>query len=191
MGGTGLYIDAVVFDYQFGGDVDMDLRAELTTKTIKELHDYCREHNITLPENKFNMRYVTRAIEQKSINTKKNSQLDTSTIIVGIATEKNALRNRITDRTEQLFENGVVQEAILLGKKYGWEGEAMTGNVYRLARSYLNKEITIEEYKEKFKVLDWRLAKRQLTWLRRNGYIKWLSLLEADAYLSGLLAKGG
>ncbi len=190
VGGTGLYIDAVVFDYQFGDSSNPDLRAEFSTRTIEELHAYCESHNIPLPENKDNKRYIIRAIEQKSVNTKRQLKPEISTIIVGIATDKEELHRRIAARVEQLFDDGVVGEATLLGKKYGWEAEAMTGNIYRLTKPYLDKDITLDEYKEKVRTLDWRLAKRQLTWLRRNKYITWLSLPEAGEYLSRLLAKG-
>lgn len=188
VGGTGLYVDAIVFDYQFGDSADKQLREELNKLSINELHDYCVQHNISLPENKFNKRYVIRAIEQKNINTKRRSQPTKNTIIVGIATDRDILRTRIADRIEQLFQNGVVDEAIKLGKKYGWNGEAMTGNIYRLIHLYLQQKISLGEIKEKATTLDWQLAKRQLTWLRRNEHIKWLPLTEAKAYLRSVLA---
>lgn len=188
VGGTGLYIDAVLFDYQFGGDIDKELRNKLETMTVEELHNYCTQHNISLPENKLNKRYVIRTIEQKSINKKRRGIPISKSIIVGIATDKETLRTRIVARAEQLFENGVVEEATILGKKYGWDSEAMTGNIYPLVHLYLKNELNLEEMKEKFTTLDWRLAKRQLTWLKRNPYIKWLSLDDAGAYLEGVLA---
>jgi tRNA A37 N6-isopentenylltransferase MiaA len=82
-----------------------------------------------------------------------------------------------------------VEEATNLGKKYGWGSEAMTGNIYPLVHRYLNHEIDLEEMKNKFTTLDWRLAKRQLTWLRRNSEIQWLSLTDAAHYLEAILAK--
>jgi tRNA dimethylallyltransferase len=94
----------------------------------------------------------------------------------------------MTKRTEQLFDDGVVDEAIMLGKKYGWTNEAMTGNIYPLVKQYLDGEATLEDAKSKNTTADWRLAKRQLTWLRRNQYIQWFSLSEAKAYLSERLA---
>ena len=74
-------------------------------------------------------------------------------------------------RSEQLFLNNVVNEAMLLARKYGWDNEAMTGNVYPLVREFLNKNITESELKRQFVVADWQLAKRQMTWLRRNPFI--------------------
>lgn len=188
VGGTGLYVDAVIFDYQFGAVADNELRANLEGRTLDQLHEYCKNNNIKLPENKKNKRYVIRAIENiNSIPTRKSIPLR-NTIIVGITTEKTILRTRIQQRAEQLFANGVVDEAIMLGKKYGWEGEAMKSNIYPLIYEYLNDNITLGDAKEKFAILDWRLAKRQLTWLRRNSFIQWLSVDGAKEYLLSQLA---
>ncbi|HEY5695257.1 MAG TPA: isopentenyl transferase family protein, partial [Candidatus Saccharimonadales bacterium] len=56
VGGTGLYIDAVVFDYQFGPPVNTTERARLEAMSVKELQGYCEENNVELPENKQNRR---------------------------------------------------------------------------------------------------------------------------------------
>ncbi len=184
VGGTGLYVDAVIFDYQFGSQADLVKRRQLMDMKLEELHKYCEENNIKLPENTQNKRYVVRAIEQKGINTIRRAKPIDNCIVVGISTPREILRTRIERRSEQLFTNGVVEEAKMLGKKYGWNSEAMTGNIYPLVRQYIHKEITSEELKQKFIVSDWRLAKRQLTWLRRNDYIIWKSLGEVEEYVS-------
>lgn len=188
VGGTGLYVDSVVFDYKFGSQADPVVRAKLEAMTLEELHDYCVKNSITLPENEKNKRYVVRAIEQKNRSTSRRDEPIPNCIIVGIATDSKMLRERIVLRSEQLFDDGVVEEATLLGKKYGWDSEAMTGNIYPLVRSYLKNDMTLEEVKEKFTTLDWRLAKRQMTWLRRNRYIQWGSLSEVKETLVNLLA---
>jgi len=188
VGGSGLYIDAVIFDYQFGPAPDPNRRKELEEMSIGRLHEYCINNNISLPENEYNKRYVIRAIEQKSINTKRRSEPIGNCIIVGISTDRAILRHRIEHRVEHMFDDDVVKEATLLGKKYGWNNEAMTGNAYAIIYSYLKKEISLSEAKEKNTTLDWRLAKRQLTWLRRNRFIHWAQLSEARSYLFRLLA---
>jgi len=188
VGGTGLYIDAVIFDYQFGPVVPSSERAAYESMTIDELYEYCKINNITLPENSQNKRYVIRAIEQKSINTKRREVPIDNTIIVGIATDRDILRTRISDRAEQIFNDTVVEEATLLGKKYGWDSEAMTGVIYPLIHLYLENKLTLAEMKEKFTTSDWHLAKRQLTWLRRNPHIHWGELPEARQYLRERLA---
>lgn len=188
VGGTGLYVDAIIFDYQFGPAADSKQRSIYEAMTIEELHDYCKENNILLPENDQNKRYVIRAIEQKSINTKRRNEPIENCIIVGITTNRDVLRTQIRNRVEQIFDDGVVKEATLLGEKYGWDAESMTGNSYQLAKLYLNNELSVIEFKEKNTTLDWRLAKRQLTWLRRNPYIYWGELSELRNYLTERLA---
>lgn len=188
VGGTGLYVDAVIFDYQFASGPDTVLRQYLQHKTVQELVEVCGNQKVTLPNNYKNKRYLIRAIENKGLNTNRLYVPLENTIIVGIATEKEYLVDRIAKRAEQLFENGVVEEAKILGAKYGWDNEAMKSNVYPLIRRYIEGELSLDETKTKFKTLDWRLAKRQLTWLRRNKFIHWLSVSDAGKYISDQLA---
>ena len=182
VGGTGLYVDGVIFDYEFVAP-DQKMRAKLEKMSLEELKQYCVKNNITLPENQQNRRYVIRAIERKNVSGKRLSTPLPNTIVVGINTERDVLKQRITARAEQLFENGMVEEAKKLGKKYGWNSEAMTGNIYPLVHQYLDGKLNKSELKERFIIADWQLAKRQLTWLKRNQFIVWKSLDEAYEYI--------
>jgi tRNA dimethylallyltransferase len=188
VGGTGLYLDAIIFDYQFGKRVDDGLRQELQRKTLDQLHEYCKKNDISLPENYKNKRYVIRSIENNNQNPQKRVKPISNSIIVGIATDKSVLRTRIEQRAEQLFEDGVVDEAIMLGNKYGWDSEAMKSNIYLLIRKYVDGAMSMDDVKKTSVTLDWRLAKRQMTWLRRNSFIQWLSLDKAKEYLVNQLA---
>ncbi len=189
VGGTGLYIDATIFDYQFGKKSDINTRIKLETKTVEELIQHCSKNNIKLPENKLNKRRLIRSIEQNGINNNRRSKPIENCIVVGISTERLLLRKRVKERVEQFFEDNVVKEAKILGKIYGWNSEAMTGNIYQIMYSYLNNNITLEEAKEKTFYKDWHLVKKQLTWMRRNKYINWLSLYEAEHFLSHEIAR--
>ncbi|MBH2007893.1 tRNA (adenosine(37)-N6)-dimethylallyltransferase MiaA [Candidatus Saccharibacteria bacterium] len=189
VGGTGLYVDGVVFDYEFGSVADDSERQRLDVLSIEELHEYCFDNNIKLPENDKNKRHIIRAIERRGKNGRRRSDPISTSVIVGISTDRDLLRTRIEHRAEQLFENGVVEESIMLGKRYGWDSEAMTGNIYPLVRRYLDKELSMMELQQRFVILDWRLAKRQLTWLKRNKFIQWKPLVEAEHYLSELLVE--
>ncbi len=189
VGGTGLYVDSIIFDYQFGDIADDKLREKLNCMTLIQLHEYCINNNIQLPENSQNKRYVIRNIERNGINDSRRKTPIDSTIIVGIATERDVLRSRIVRRIEQLFDDGVVDEAKKLGKMYGWGGEAFKGDVYPLAHQYLLGELTLDEAKAKLATTDWRLAKRQLTWFKRNSYITWGTANNLKDYIVAQLAK--
>jgi tRNA dimethylallyltransferase len=64
----------------------------------------------------------------------------------------------------------------------------MTGNVYRLVKHYLNGEFDEAGLKERFITADWQLAKRQLTWLKRNPFIHWANLDDAYSYIKERLS---
>lgn len=188
VGGTGLYVDAVILEYEFGDTADSSQRKTFEKMTLEALHKYCAKNNIVLPENDQNKRYVIRAIEQKSINSKRRDSPEDDVIVVGIATDKDELRQRIMDRSEHLFAHGMLEEAIAVGERFGWESEAMTGNIYKLVRQYLAGDIEKSALPEKFATADWRLAKRQLTWLRRHDFITWLPSDEIVPYIDQRLA---
>jgi len=188
VGGTGLYIDGVIFDYEFV-DSDPRLRPMLEVMSLEDLKDYCANNNITLPENQQNRRYIIRAIERKNISGKRLNAPIPNTLVVGITTNRDELRTRIATRAEQLFETGMVEEAKKLGEKYGWDSQAMTGNIYRLVKQYLDGDFDEDELKQRSTTSDWQLAKRQLTWLKRNPFIVWKSLDDAYSYIKEQLAE--
>lgn len=188
VGGSGLYVDALLFDYELGATPDRDLRVRLEQMTVEELQEYCKNNNISKPENSKNKRYLVRAIEQKGVNNRSRAKTIPNVIVVGISTNKDILRQRIHDRIINMFHLGVVKEATNAAAKYGWGSSAMTGNCYPLIHNLQKGEITEVQTRQKMEVLDWRLAKRQLTWLRRNPYINWLTAAQAGNFLKSYLS---
>ena len=187
VGGTGLYIDSVIFDFQFGAKYSKEKRANLQEMTISELQQYCINHDVALPENSKNKRYLVRAIERAY---EKPSGLEAplnNTIVVGITTEKQLLKRRITDRAKKMFKDGVVEETIGLANNTGWCNEAMTGNVYPIIKKLIEKEIDEDQAIREFIVSDVNLVKRQLTWFRRNPFIEWGDVHSCEQYLSRVL----
>lgn len=188
VGGTGLYVDAVLYKFQFP-TVNKKLMQQLQGYSIETLHEHCRVHNIELPNNKYNKRHVINTIVREGQQLQRSEHVDKNTYVVGIATPRDVLRRRIAERTEQLFAHGVVQEATELAAYYGWESEAMTGNIYPIIHKLQQGEYTLEQAKAAFCTADWRLAKRQMTWLRRNPDIIWCGLEDAETYLGEVLAQ--
>ncbi len=185
VGGTGLYVDAVMYDFEFPGEAnDVRRRESLMMQSLDELYEYCSINNITLPENKKNKRYVVNNILRNGHFLKRKHELDGNTIVVGISTERDILRSRIEGRAAAIFRDGVIEEAQKAAAVYGWDNEAMTGNIYPLIHYYLDGQLTRDELEQKFIVRDWQLAKRQLTWLKRNEHIYWADLDNAYTYLT-------
>ena len=146
-GGTGLYIDALIFDYHFKGP------------TGAKIGDF----------------------EQKSCSDR--TEIKGNFLIIGIKWEPEDLRARLRTRIDQMFSPELYQETKTLVQKYGWENGTMKSNIYKYAWRYLNQELTLEEAKEQSFYEDWHLAKRQITWFKRNKQIIWLKLEDIYPYV--------
>lgn len=186
-GGTGLYTDGVIFDYKFPEPPTAKMRQKLEAMEVDELYKYCIDNNIQLPINDKNKRHLVRSIVHHDVLPQRRSQIIDNTLVVGISTEKEILEHRFIARAEQMFDNGVVEEAIYLGKKYGWDSEAMSGNIYPLIADYLAGKVSLNDTKSAFVVRDRQLAKRQMTWFRRNPWIVWAKSQDVIKYITQVL----
>jgi len=174
VGGTGLYIDAVIFDYSFGKKADPAAREALVKMTTEDLIDLCQNRGIPLPANYHNKRHLVRAVELGGL-LKESREIRRNTIVVGITMERATLLQRIRARTALMIQEGVLAEVERMGATYGWESEAMTGNIYRIFKEVVHGTKTLETATEEFVASDMRLAKRQMTWFKRNPHIFWSS----------------
>ncbi|MBR3131810.1 tRNA dimethylallyltransferase [Candidatus Saccharibacteria bacterium] len=147
VGGTGLYIDALIYDYQFKGP------------TGEKIGDF----------------------EQKSCSDRKEIKGDY--LIVGIKWSAEELRGRLYKRVTQMFNKDLYMETRTLVEKYGWDNEAMKSDIYEFAWQYMNGKMSIEEAEQKCFYEDWHLAKRQMTWFKRNKDIVWLELEKVYPYV--------
>lgn len=189
VGGTGLYIDAVLYDFTFPEVKGVTgKRQAFEAMTTKSLYEYCTEHNIDLPRNFKNKRHLINAILRVGTTQQRRQSPIENSIVVGITTEKEILLKRIRSRGTQLFVGGALDEARALAATYGWDSEAMTGNIYPLIHDYIRGELTLEQAIERYCLKDWHLAKRQLTWLKRNEHMLWLSLDDAYTFIAHELA---
>ncbi len=178
VGGTGLYIDSILFNYEFGAPANIKLRSQLEKMNIEELWSYCKSHNIELPENKKNKRYVVRAIEQKGINKRRKNYSQNHIFTIGINPGREILQQRIYERAVKILTNNVVTEATIVAKNYGWQAPALNGNIYPIVHRIMQGQLTKQEAIEESRTKDWHLAKRQLTWLKRNPAINWYTSID-------------
>lgn len=172
VGGTGLYVDSVVFDYKFGVPANERQRTHLNTLSTEKLQQICSENNIDTPINSSNKRHLIRAIELGGlINHKK--VIRNNTIVVGISTDREILRKRIEQRAQIMIQQGILEEVKREGELYGWDGEAMKGNIYRVFKDVIMGSKDVDTAVAELIQSDMGLAKRQMTWLKRNKNIIW------------------
>lgn len=185
VGGTGLYIDSVVLNYNFVKNTSTPGRDKLEAMTTGELQVMIKNQQLQMPDNSQNRRHLVGVIERANEAHTASAEPDENTYVVAISTDRNKLEDRIRLRAADMFESGVVDEARDLGEKYGWSCEAMSGNIYPILKEVIDGTLTETQAIEKFVIRDRQLAKRQITWLKRHDFVRWLGIDEARAYLEG------
>ena len=191
-GGTGLYIDSVVNDVEFGEfENDYTLRRELEELAKKEgsqrLIDMLSEFD-PLSAKKLhpnNLKRIIRAIEFYKVSgipisehqhmTKlKESRYNAVEFIID--RERCELYDRINRRVDIMMDEGLTDEVkMLMGRGYSPKLNSMQGIGYKELIAYFNGKSTLDEAVDAIKQNSRRYAKRQLTWFRRNENIHWLS----------------
>lgn len=187
VGGTGLYIDAVVLELEWPARVHDP--ADFEPLATDELQAMIKKQRFEMPINERNRVHLINTLVRGGRQGKGRQSPLESTTVVAIATGMQTLVERIETRAKQMFEHGVIEESERLGARYGWDGAAMSSNIYPIVRRLLSGEITQEQAIDQFILRDRQLAKRQLTWLRRHEYITWLPLDEAEAYIETTLGE--
>jgi len=175
VGGSGLYIDSVLFDYQFPSEANPTLRTELETLSTDDLIKRLQETSSTALEtiDKANRRRLIRAIETAGQPLSRTSGMRDNTLAIGITLDKEVMQKRIKDRIEKMLSQGFLEEVKSLGEQYGWNCEAMSGIGYRAMKEAVQGTKTMDEAAQEFARGDMRLVKKQLTWFKRNKSIHW------------------
>ncbi|MFZ5597340.1 MAG: tRNA (adenosine(37)-N6)-dimethylallyltransferase MiaA [Bacillota bacterium] len=189
VGGTGLYVKALLDGYNFSeAETDPSLRKKLISELDilgkaglhEKLNNIDPETASRLHVN--DVKRVIRALEVYYISGKtisescgKNVVSPFDTIIYGINMDRELLYKRIEKRVDKMIGAGLVDEVRgLLEKGYSRSLVSMQGVGYKEIASYLEGEISLDQSIELLKRNTRRLAKRQLTWFRRDHRIRWV-----------------
>ncbi len=172
VGGSGLYIDAVIFDYDFLPAPDPQLRDKLNSLSINQLQTIIKKRNINPPTNFLNKRHLIRAIETNGASPSKQL-LRPNTLVIGLRLPKSDLSKRLKHRAEDMLNQGLVKEAESIANKYNWDIEALRTPAYRSVRQYLEGDINKDEIVGQCVRFDMQLANKQRTWFKRNKSIQW------------------
>jgi len=174
VGGTGLYVDSVLYDYNFRYPAASPARENLNKKSVDELQLMIMRRGLELPNNPKNPRHLIRVLETDGLQAHKK-ELRKHTLVLGLAPERDELKRQIEKRTNAMLEAGLVDEIKQLADRFGWDVEPLQAPAYKAFRGYIEGAETLAEAKEKLIKNDLALAKRQRTWFKRNKSIHWLS----------------
>lgn len=183
VGGTGLYIQAVVDNLQIPKTKpDKRIRNKLEKMTNHELFKKFKKLDpvgaISIDAN--NKRRLVRALEICLITKKPFSQQRKKgkplfdVLQIGIKPDKEKLEKKINQRADKMLKAGLIEEIKKLIKKYGLGLISMDSIGYQEIIPYLQNKITLKQAEELIKIHTRQYAKRQMTWFKRDKRIQWI-----------------
>ena len=191
-GGTGLYINSILYDMDFSKTYsDSSFRDQLTKECNESgnmfLHDKLKIIDPKAAEriHPNNVKRVIRALEINHISKSNMGDFSTdiklnskyNSILVGLTRDRAKLYERINHRVDLMIEQGLVEEVEnLLIKGYSKDLVSLQGLGYKEIADYIDGKCDLEEAIEILKRSTRRYAKRQLTWFNRYSQIKFFDV---------------
>lgn len=212
-GGSGLYIQSVLYGYEFSSETRDEaltkrLEQELEEYGAEALHRRLKEVDPVQAEKVHpnNHRRLIRALEAYETSGQRISDStshalqanpDTLPIIIGLEMERPLLYQRINERVDQMIDNGLIQEVEQLLNEGFEDAKSMRAIGYKEIVPYIKGEMPLEEAVELLKRNSRRFAKRQYTWFRNKMDVQWYqadpdtikeTFTEISQDLAGLMA---
>lgn len=198
VGGTGLYVEALIDNYSIPRvNPNKKLRESLEHKSVEELIALLKQMDPETAEkiDAKNKRRLIRALEvciftgePFSAQRQKGESLFDA-LLIGIDVPRDMLYQRIDERVDEMMKQGLEKEIrALIKQKYSWDLPSMNGIGYKEMRSYIEGKESLEHAVSMLKRDTRRLARKQLTWFRRDKRIIWVSsYAEAKALVEKFL----
>ncbi|WP_076556595.1 tRNA (adenosine(37)-N6)-dimethylallyltransferase MiaA [Salimicrobium flavidum] len=194
VGGTGMYIQSLLFDYSFAKqpknyEVTKRLEDELSERGGKAMHERLavvdpEEAGKIHPNNTKRTIRALEILETTGITkTEHHKNQNTSPYnywIIGLEMERNLLYNRIDQRVNSMVREGLVEEVETLLKSVPRDAQAMKAIGYKELIPYLDGEIEFEEAVELLKRNSRRYAKRQYTYFKNKLPVDWYEVNEQN-----------
>lgn len=191
VGGTGLYIDSLIYgidfkEFEFDKEYREELEKQVEAGKLQELYEKAKQIDSEAMEkiSSNDKKRILRILEiYKATGKNKTEQNKESLkngipynyIVFALNWDREVLYDRINRRVDIMFEQGLIEEVETLLKKYGDNmPTAMQGLGYKEVKQFFDGELTKEEMVEKIKQETRRYAKRQMTWFRKNKGTIWL-----------------
>ena len=184
VGGTGLYISAIVDNLTIPKvEPDEKIRAKIEKEINNKGLDFVWQKLLKIDPQakdfvqKENPRRIIRALEvclktgQLFSQLRTKSQPEFETLQIGVKIERTKLYSQINQRTEQMIENGLIEEVKNLIKKYPLFSPGLTSIAYQEIILYLQNKITLQEATDLIKKNTRHYARRQITWFKRDKRI--------------------
>lgn len=185
VGGTGLYIRALLYDYEFQEEQEVDLDW-METLSNDELH---QELSIVDSQqaaliHKNNRKRVIRALSIAKTSQKSKTELISlqshslvyDALILSCMLPREQLYHRLNLRVEKMMEAGLLEEARQAAAIAGWDHPAMAAIGYKEFKAYFDGDIDLETAVGLVQRNTRRFAKRQITWFKHQMPCRWVDM---------------
>lgn len=176
VGGTGLYIKALLYDYTFHSN---EQKYDFSHYSNQELYDKVKEldSNIDIHiNNRKRLEGRLNTLMNNGNNSHNGNHLLYDAIFIGLTTDRAKLYNIINKRVDKMLSNGLIDEVKTLYDKKIRSKAIMTGIGYKELYKYFDNEISLEETINLIKQNSRHYAKRQYTWFNNQMDIKWFNV---------------
>ena len=120
--------------------------------------------------------YIKGSLYDYDFKTDNKDKILYSALFIGLTTDRQVLYNKIDNRVDKMFEDGLLEEVKSLNKKYK-DNKILNNTIgYQELIKYLNNEISFEEAKDLIKKNSRHYAKRQMTWFKNQMNLKWFDV---------------
>lgn len=176
VGGTGLYIKALLYDYDFSKVVKkIDLSNYTNEELLKRIKVLDSSIDIHVNNRKRLERKLTVLLGDKTIPDTGNKMLY-DCIFIGLTTDRDQLYKIINQRVDKMISNGLLDEVKSFYDKGIRSKSIMTGIGYKELYKYFDGEITLDESIDLIKKNSRHYAKRQYTWFNNQMNVKWFDV---------------
>ncbi len=172
VGGTGLYVTSLFYDYRFG----LDNEENYDNISKEELYKLVLKKDPNCSIDKNNIVRLKRFLKRNSNEYVEPKLLYNDVFFVGLTTPRDNLYDIINKRVDKMFLDGLVDEVKTLYQKYPESSILKRAIGYKEIIAFLNGEISLEEAKELIKKNSRHYAKRQYTWFNNKMNIKWFNV---------------
>ena len=179
VGGTGLYIKACLYDYQF--TEEGKITNDYLDFSNDELYEMLLKVDPETEIHKNNRKRVVRALNYYNENKKPLSSKEKTdkelydTVYIGLTTDRETLYNRINKRVDIMVENGLLEEAKRIYESNIRTKAVLTPIGYKELFPYFSHEKSLDECLNLIKQNSRRYAKRQYTWFNNQMNVKWFN----------------
>ena len=176
VGGTGLYLKAVLFDYNFTEGTTYKEYNDLTNEEIlNKIKSYNVEELPHVNNRKRLVRLLNKLENNETITNDGNNLLYKDTIFIGLTTDRNTLYDKINKRVDVMFNNGLLEEVESLKDEFNTSKALNTAIGYKEFIPYFNHEKTLDEVKDDIKKNSRHYAKRQYTFFNHQFNLRWFN----------------